>query len=97
MEFQLLQEAHFDACTASHEGEYKRWLDVNDVQYVQRDKGNGLLWWYSVMGEHSTIDTVVNSDDFSVSRIDVAFDVLLSKEDIENFISSRASYFLLNI
>ena len=49
------------------------------------------------MGEHSTIDTVVNSDDFSVSRIDVAFDVLLSKEDIENFISSRASYFLLNI
>ena len=43
MEFQLLQEAHFDACTASHEGEYKRWLDVNDVQYVQRDKGNGLL------------------------------------------------------
>lgn len=83
MEFKLLQEAHFDACTASHEGEYKEWLDVNGVQYVQRDKGNGLLWWYSVMGEHSTIDDVVNSDDFSVSRIDVAFDVRLSREDIE--------------
>ena len=52
MEFQLLQEAHFDACTASHEGEYKRWLDVNDVQYVQRDKGmgfcGGIVSWVSI-------------------------------------------------
>lgn len=93
MEFKLLQEAHFDACTASHEGEYKRWLDVDDVQYVQRDKGNGLLWWYSVMGEHSTIDAVVNSDEFSVSRIDVAFDVLLSKEDIEKLYQFEGKLF----
>lgn len=99
MFFEVLQEAHFDACTAFHDLGYRiaeieaAALGNRDIHYEERNKGNEPKMWYSVMGECEVTDRVIADERFSVSRIDIAFDVLLSEEDIEYIYSNEGRDF----
>lgn len=94
MKYDILQKAHFDACTASHDSHFQiEGLEQEKVIYELRDKGNGLKWWYSVMGEHDTIEKIVNRDDCEVSRIDVALDVRIPADEVEKIFENEGKDF----
>ena len=94
MKYDILGNIHFDACTASHNlglefEEYK----AKGVLYETRDKGNGELFWYSVMGWHESIEHVLNNPAMTVSRIDVALDIDLCWEDVEKVFGNEGKDF----
>lgn len=94
MEYKILGDIHFDACTASHKlglefEEYK----AKGVLYEVRDKGNGELFWYSVMGYHESIEHVLNNPEMTVSRIDVALDVDLNWYDVDKIFANEGKDF----
>lgn len=58
----------------------------NDIQYFMKNNGNGLLHWYTLTGGKS--DLIVNYDlairfKDTISRLDIAYDVLLDDTTIE--------------
>ena len=94
MKYNILGNIHFDACTASH----KLGLEFEEckskgVLYEVRDKGNGELFWYSVMGWHESIEHVLNNPAMTVSRIDVALDIDLCWEDVEKVFGNEGKDF----
>lgn len=99
MQFQTLGEAHWDYYTGSHSTgveipEFEEAeLSSSNVQYKEMDKGNGLLKWLNISGEHEITQKAVERPDMFCSRIDVALDVILDCTDIEELFKNEGRDF----